>query len=185
MYISKKCRRQCRTKRKKLAKEVIPEVIPRFPRWGLEFFFPSGFCFLVQIRTFVIQNTLGLQNWNMKENTKLQSQSKWLGFFGVSFSHQCWCTRYLQSVSPPVQYISGKIHSLRNNARSFDSSVVHSLNPIRRKLFLILRNVVIKETKTSFLYWLSSLFLSVKSLMFFPEKMAPKRAYTCLAISRH
>ena len=69
-------------------------------------------------------------------------------------------------VSPPVQYISGKIHSLQNNARSFDSSVVHSLNPIRRKLFLILRNVVIKETKTSFLYWLSFLFLSVKSLMF-------------------
>ena len=73
-------------------------------------------------------------------------------------------------VSPPVQYISGKIHSLRNNARSFDSSVVHSLNPIRRKLFLILRNVVIKETKTSFPYWLSSLFLSVKSLIFFPKK---------------
>ena len=70
------------------------------------------------------------------------------------------------SVSPPVQYISGKIHSLRNNARSFDSSVVHSFNPIRRKLFLILRNVVIKETKTSFLYWLSSLFLSLKSLSF-------------------
>ena len=72
-------------------------------------------------------------------------------------------------VSPPVQYIGGKIHSLRNNAPSFDLSVVHSLNPIRTKRFLLLRKRVIKETKTSFLYWLSSLFLSVKSLMLFPK----------------
>ena len=69
-------------------------------------------------------------------------------------------------VSPPVQYISG---NNANNARSFDSSVVHSLNPLRRKLFLTLWDVLIKETKTSFLYWLSSLFLSVKSLMPFPK----------------
>ena len=25
---------------------------------------------------------------------KLQSQSKWLGRFGVSLSPQCWCTRF-------------------------------------------------------------------------------------------
>ena len=25
---------------------------------------------------------------------KLQSQSKWLGHFGVSLSPQCWCTRF-------------------------------------------------------------------------------------------
>ena len=31
----------------------------------------TRFCFLVQIRAFVIQNTLGLQKSNMKENTKL------------------------------------------------------------------------------------------------------------------
>ena len=64
-------------------------------------------------------------------------------------------TRYgdpSKRVSTGIIYLSGTIHSLRNNARSFDSSVVHSLNPISRKLFLILRNVVIKETKTSFLY---------------------------------
>ena len=31
---------------------------------------PSGFCFLVQIRAFVIQTSLGLQNLNMKGKTK-------------------------------------------------------------------------------------------------------------------
>ena len=31
---------------------------------------PSGFCFLVQIRAFVIQTLLGLQNLNMKEKTE-------------------------------------------------------------------------------------------------------------------
>ena len=31
---------------------------------------PSGFCFLVLIRAFVIQTSLGLQNLNMKEKTK-------------------------------------------------------------------------------------------------------------------
>ena len=31
---------------------------------------PSGFCFLVQIRAFVIQTSLGLQNLNMKGRTK-------------------------------------------------------------------------------------------------------------------
>ena len=31
---------------------------------------PSAFCFLVQIRAFVIQTSLGLQNLNMKEKTK-------------------------------------------------------------------------------------------------------------------
>ena len=30
----------------------------------------SGFCFLVQIRAFVIQTSLGLQNLNMKGKTK-------------------------------------------------------------------------------------------------------------------
>ena len=32
---------------------------------------PSGFCFLVQIRAFVTQNSLGLQNLNMKGKTKI------------------------------------------------------------------------------------------------------------------
>ena len=27
-------------------------------------------------------------------NFQLQSQSKWLGHFGVSLSPQCWCTRF-------------------------------------------------------------------------------------------
>ena len=31
---------------------------------------PSGFCFLVQIKAFVIQTSLGLQNLNMKGKTK-------------------------------------------------------------------------------------------------------------------
>ena len=31
---------------------------------------PSGFCFLVQIRAFVIQTSLGLQNLNMKGKTE-------------------------------------------------------------------------------------------------------------------
>ena len=31
---------------------------------------PSGFCFLVLIRAFVIQTSLGLQNLNMKGKTK-------------------------------------------------------------------------------------------------------------------
>ena len=31
---------------------------------------PLGFCFLVQIRAFVIQTSLGLHNLNMKGNTK-------------------------------------------------------------------------------------------------------------------
>ena len=31
---------------------------------------PSAFCFLVQIRAFVIQTSLGLQNLNVKEKTK-------------------------------------------------------------------------------------------------------------------
>ena len=31
---------------------------------------PSGFCFLVLIKAFVIQNTLELQNLNMKGKTK-------------------------------------------------------------------------------------------------------------------
>ena len=31
---------------------------------------PLGFCFLVQIGTFVIQTSLGLPNLNMKEKTK-------------------------------------------------------------------------------------------------------------------
>ena len=28
-----------------------------------------------------------------KDPAELQSQSKWLGHFGVSLSPQCWCTR--------------------------------------------------------------------------------------------
>ena len=31
---------------------------------------PSGFCFLVQIKDFVIQTSMGLQNLNMKGKTK-------------------------------------------------------------------------------------------------------------------
>ena len=31
---------------------------------------PSGFCFLVQIGTFVIETSLGFSNLNMKEKTK-------------------------------------------------------------------------------------------------------------------
>ena len=40
------------------------------------------------------------------------------------------------------------------------------LKPNTFKAFLKPWNVVIKETNTSFLYWLSSLFLSLKSLIF-------------------
>ena len=29
-----------------------------------------------------------------KDPAELQSQSKWLGHFGVSLSPQCWCTRF-------------------------------------------------------------------------------------------
>ena len=34
---------------------------------------PSGFCFLVLIRAFVIQTSLGLENLNMKVKTKKDS----------------------------------------------------------------------------------------------------------------
>ena len=38
----------------------------------------------------------GLQNKGdvKKLKQELQSQSKWLGHFGVSLSPQCWCTRF-------------------------------------------------------------------------------------------
>ena len=32
---------------------------------------PSGFCFLVEIKAFVIYTSLGLQNLNMKGKTKM------------------------------------------------------------------------------------------------------------------
>ena len=38
---------------------------------------------------------IALFPFQQKQNyTKLQSQRKWLGHFGVSLSHQCWCTRF-------------------------------------------------------------------------------------------
>ena len=55
---------------------------------------------------------------------------------------------------------------------------------VNQSFFKTLEFVVIKETNTSFLYWLSSLFLSLK-LSFSPKKMALKRVYTGLAISHH
>ena len=31
---------------------------------------------------------------NQDPGADLQSQSKWLGHFGISLSPQCWCTRF-------------------------------------------------------------------------------------------
>ena len=54
---------------------------------------PSGFCFLVQIRAFVIQTSLGLQNLNMKGKTKrilfvlVKLRHRANGLLVVSFEH--------------------------------------------------------------------------------------------------
>ena len=45
---------------------------------------PSGFCFLVQIKAFVIQTSLGLQNLNMKGKTKI------ILVVVVEWSHRPW-----------------------------------------------------------------------------------------------
>ena len=53
-------------------------VFGKHSEWGIctmtSFYYyyqnPSGFCFLVQIRAFVISTSMGLTNLNMKENTK-------------------------------------------------------------------------------------------------------------------
>ena len=71
-------------------------------------------------------------------------------------------------VSPPVQHIRGKIWCAQ-----FSLIRCSLLKHNKYKAFLKPWNVVIKETNTSFLYWLSSLFLSLKTLIFSRKNFPP------------
>ena len=52
----------------------LPVIKSKLKPWSFYYYYyyqnPSGFCFLVQIWAFVILNSLGLPNLNIKEKTK-------------------------------------------------------------------------------------------------------------------
>ena len=82
---------------------------------------PLGFCFLLQIRAFVIRIFLGLPNLKMKENTKWilnsnqTSSCKWL--IALTFQGRCPCQCKL--ISFLVNFVRNRVLAIRERPTMF------------------------------------------------------------------
>ena len=67
----------------------LANSVLNLPDWQVKYFEEFNLQKICEIN-FTHQKILGL----VETTFGLQSQSKWLGHFGVSLSPQCWCTRF-------------------------------------------------------------------------------------------
>ena len=118
---------------------------------------PSGFCFLVQIRAFVIQTSLGLQNLNMKGKTNriLVVVVKWRHHAGLLLN-----TLYLSgssSASSSLSLVSDSVHTTSSSSSCWLTS-----NWLRARKSCIIRST--KNYKSNRLTFIVLLFLSLQTV---------------------